>query len=63
MLIKQKLSKTNVTSLVERVSRFTVILKNPTKRTKPVMDNIIDAIRDYPTLRVNPSPSTATLNS
>ena len=37
MLSKQKLGQNNVTSLVERVSRFTVILKNPNKRTKPVM--------------------------
>ena len=37
MLFKQKLGQSNVTSLVERVSRFTVILKNPNKRTKPVM--------------------------
>ena len=37
MLFKQKLGQTNVTSLVERVSRFTVILKNPNKRAKPVM--------------------------
>ena len=32
MLFKQKLGQTNVTSLVERASRFTVILKNPNKR-------------------------------
>ena len=37
MLFKQKHGQTNVTSLVERVSRFTVILKNPNKRTTPVM--------------------------
>ena len=37
MLFEQKGDQTNVTSLVERVSRFTVILKNPNKRTKPVM--------------------------
>ncbi len=37
MLFKQSLGKSNVTSLVERVSRFTVLLKNPNKRTKPVM--------------------------
>jgi IS30 family transposase len=37
-----------VTSLVERVSRFTVILKNPNKRTKPVMQKIIKAIKDLP---------------
>jgi len=48
MLFKQKLGQSNVTSLVERVSRFTVILKNPNKRTRPVMGKIIDAIRDLP---------------
>lgn len=48
MLFKQKLGQSNVTSLVERVSRFTVILKNPNKRTKPVMGKIMDAIRDLP---------------
>ena len=48
MLFEQKLGQTNVTSLVERVSRFTVILKNPNKRTKPVMGKIIKAIRDLP---------------
>ena len=37
MLFKQKLGQNNVTSQVERVSRFIVILKNPNKRTKPVM--------------------------
>ena len=48
MLFKQKLGQTNVTSLVERVSRFTVILKNPNKRTKPVMGKIMSAIKDLP---------------
>ncbi len=50
MLFKQKLGQTNVTSLVERVSRFTVILKNLNKRTQPVMGKIMDAIRDLPNL-------------
>jgi len=48
MLFKQKLGQTNVTSLVERVSRFTVILKNPNKRTTPVMGKIIKSIKDLP---------------
>jgi len=48
MLFKQRLDQTNVSSLVERVSKFTVILKNPNKRTKPVMGRFIDAIRDLP---------------
>ena len=48
MLCKQKLGQANVTMLVERVSRFTVILKNPNRRTKPVMGTIIKAIKDLP---------------
>uniref|UniRef100_UPI000DBACAC7 IS30 family transposase n=1 Tax=Salipiger aestuarii TaxID=568098 RepID=UPI000DBACAC7 len=36
----------HVTSLVERVSRFTVLLKNANRRTKPVM--IATAVRDLP---------------
>ena len=37
-----------MTALVERVSRFTVLLKNPNKRTKPVMGKITKAVRDLP---------------
>lgn len=48
MLFKQKLGQNNVTSLVERVSRYTVILKNPNRRTKPVMGKIMTAIKDLP---------------
>ena len=48
MLFEQKLGQTNVTTLVERVSRFTEILKNPNKRTKPVMGKTIKAIKDLP---------------
>ena len=35
VVFKQRFGQSNVTSLVERVSRFTVLLKNPNKRTKP----------------------------
>lgn len=48
MLFEQRFGQTNVTSLVERTSRFTVLLKNPNKRTKPVMGKVIRAIRDLP---------------
>jgi len=48
MFFEQKLGQTNVTSLVERVSRYTVILKNPNRRTKPVMGKIMKAIKDLP---------------
>jgi transposase, IS30 family len=48
MLFKQKFGQTNVTLLVERVSRFNVILKNPNKRRKPVTSQIIQVIKDLP---------------
>jgi len=52
LLFEQKHGRTNVTSLVERVSRITVILKDPNKRTKPVMGKIIKVIGD----RLNNTP-------
>jgi IS30 family transposase len=48
LLFEQKRGQTNVTTLVERVSRFTVILKNPSKRTKQVLGKIMKAIKDLP---------------
>jgi len=48
MLFQQRFGQTNVTSLVERTSRFTVLLKNQTKQTKPVMNKVIRASRDLP---------------
>ncbi len=44
MLFKQKLGQSNVPSLVECVSRFTVLLKNPNKRTKPVMGKVVESL-------------------
>lgn len=48
MAFKQKLGQSNVALLVERVSCFTVIPKNPNKRIKPVMGTSMSAIRDLP---------------
>ena len=42
VLFQQRFGQANVTSLMERISRFTVLLKNTTKRSKPVMGKIID---------------------
>lgn len=46
--LQQRVGQTNVTSLMERVSRFTVLLKNTTKRSKPVMDEIATATGALP---------------
>src|SRR5690606_11532439 len=48
MLFKQHFGTGNVTSLVERVSRFTVLLKNENKRTSLVLGKLARAIRHLP---------------
>lgn len=48
MMFMQHLGLRNVTSLVERVSRFTVLLKNDDKKTKKVLGKVIDAISHIP---------------
>lgn len=48
MLFKQHFGARNVTSLVERVSRFTVLLKNDNKRTSLVLGKLARAIRHLP---------------
>ena len=41
---RKKFGKVNVTSLVERVSRFTVFLRNNDRQSKPIMDGLIEAL-------------------
>lgn len=48
MLFRQKFGKANVTSLVERVSRFTVLLVNANKTTARVMGKLADVMRTLP---------------
>lgn len=48
MLFKQHFGQSNVTSLVERVSRFTVLLKNQSKHTRPVMDKVTTVMKSLP---------------
>ncbi|KJF68538.1 IS30 family transposase [Rhizobium nepotum] len=38
----------NVTSLVERKSRYTVLIKNPSRHSRPIMDKIIRAFSSLP---------------
>jgi IS30 family transposase len=37
-----------VTSLVERVSRFTVLLRNNDRQSKPIMDKLIGVLQSLP---------------
>lgn len=48
MLFRQKFGKSNVTSLVERVSRFTVLLLNGNRTTTLVMGQLAKVMRTLP---------------
>lgn len=45
---RKEFGHTNVTSLVERVSRFTILLKNVDRKSKPVMEGIIAGLSPLP---------------
>lgn len=60
---RKKFGKANVTSLVERVSRFAVFLRNNDRQSKPIMDGLIEVLQPLPTLLDARSPSTAAPSS
>jgi IS30 family transposase len=45
---RKKFGKANVTSLVERVSRFAVFLHNNDRQSRPIMERLIDALGALP---------------
>ncbi|WP_343808681.1 IS30 family transposase, partial [Paenochrobactrum glaciei] len=45
---RNKFGKANVTSLVERVSRFTVLLRNNDRQSRPVMNGVISILQPLP---------------
>ena len=45
---RKRFGKANVTSLVERVSRFTVLLRNNDRQSRPVMDGVIRVLQPLP---------------
>jgi IS30 family transposase len=47
-MFRKAFGKANVTSLVERVSRFAVVLKTPDRQSKPVMEGLIDSLSPLP---------------
>lgn len=45
---RKKFGNANVTSLVERVSRFTVLLRNNDRQSRLVMDGVIRVLQSLP---------------
>jgi len=48
MMFRKEHGKVNVTSLVERVSRFTVVLRNEDRQSKPIMEALIGGLSKLP---------------
>lgn len=48
VLFRQKYGPANVTTMIERTSRFLLVLKNDEKRTKPIMARIAKALTPLP---------------
>jgi len=48
LIFERELGHANVTSLVERKSRYTVMIKNPSRHSRPIMDKIIKAFSPLP---------------
>lgn len=45
---RKKFGKMNMTSLVERVSRFTVLMKDNDRQSRPIMQGLIGALGSLP---------------
>jgi len=50
LIFERELGHANVTSLVERKSRYTVMIKNPSRHSRPIMDKIIETFSPLPSL-------------
>lgn len=48
MLFRKEHGKVNVTSMVERVSRYTVVMRNQDRRSKPIMEALIRDLAPLP---------------
>ena len=48
LIFERDLGNANLTSLVERKSRYTVMIKNPSRRSRPIMDKIIETLSPLP---------------
>ncbi|MGR9244186.1 IS30 family transposase (plasmid) [Rhizobium leguminosarum] len=48
LIFERPLGHANVTTLVERKSRYTVLIKNPSRHSGPIMDKIIRAFSSLP---------------
>ena len=48
MMFRKEHGKVNVTSLVERVSRYAVVIRNEDRQSKPIMESLINGLVPLP---------------
>lgn len=48
MMFRREHGRINVTSLVERMSRFTVVSRNEDRQSKPIMESLIEGLAPLP---------------
>lgn len=48
MMFRKEHGKINVTSLVERVSRYAVVMRNEDRQSKPIMEALINGLAPLP---------------
>tara|TARA_R100000935_G_scaffold573_1_gene2016 strand:- start:801 stop:1811 length:1011 start_codon:yes stop_codon:yes gene_type:complete len=48
MMFRKEHGKVNVTSLVERVSRYTVVMRNEDRQSKPIMEALVKGLATLP---------------
>lgn len=63
MMFRKEHGKVNVTSLVERVSRFAVVMRNEDRQSKPIMEALIQGLAPLPAIRASQSPLTVAPSS
>ena len=58
MMFRKEHGKVNVTSLVERVSRYAVVMRNEDRQSKPIMEGLSMGWLPCPQMRASRSPLT-----
>jgi IS30 family transposase len=61
MMFRKEHGKVNVTSLVERVSRHTVVMRNEDRTSRPIMETLINGLAPLPAAQMPASRSLSTV--
>lgn len=63
MMLRKEHGKINVTSLVERVSRYAAVMRNEDRQSKPAMEALVQGLSPCPFMRASRSNLSAVRSS